>query len=91
MRVRNYFLRITAAVLLLLAVYAGICSFATLHRALTQPYLMAGEVRVNFMGYYFMSLGYGLLCILLLAPSVLLFVLPGGKRAFRKDPGAGKE
>ena len=46
----------------------------TLYKACTQPYLLAGTVRLNFMGYYMMAAVYGGLCVGLTMLIVLLLL-----------------
>ena len=54
--------------------YNGISCFMTLYKACTQPYLLAGTVRLNFMGYYMMAAVYGGLCVGLTMLIVLLLL-----------------
>ena len=54
--------------------YNGISCFMTLYKACTQPYLLAGTVRLNFMGYYMMAAVYGGLCVVLLLFIVFLLL-----------------
>ena len=66
MFVKNKIGRFTIiAVLVLVCFYNGICCAATLHRAVTQAYLLSGTVRYGFMGYYIISAVNGIICFLL--------------------------
>lgn len=66
MFVKNKIGRFTIiAVLVLVCFYNGICCAATLHRAVTQAYLLSGTVRYGFMGYYIISAVNGIICCLL--------------------------
>ena len=66
MFVKNKIVRFTIiAVLVLVCWYNGICCVATLHRAVTQAYLLSGTVRYGFMGYYIISAVNGIICFLL--------------------------
>ena len=66
MFVKNKIVRFTIiAVLVLVCFYNGICCAATLHRAITQPWLLLETVRFEFMGYYIMSAVNGIICFLL--------------------------
>ena len=65
MFVKNKIVRFTIiAVLVLVCFYNGICCAATLHRAVTQAYLLSGTVRYGFMGYYIISAVNGAICLL---------------------------
>lgn len=52
-------------VLALVILYTGLCCIATLLKAGSQPYLLAGTVRLDFCGYYMMAAANGAACILL--------------------------
>ena len=54
--------------------YNGISCFMTLHKACTQPYLLAGTMRFDFMGYYMMAAVHGGLCVGLTLLIVLLLL-----------------
>lgn len=60
------------------ALYNGIACGVTLYKAGGQPYLMAGTVRFDFMGYYMMSAMHGAICLLLVL-FLALFVRWTGK------------
>ena len=45
--------------LALICLYTGISCAAALMKSLSQPYLVSGTVRYDFVGYYIMSAAYG--------------------------------
>jgi len=81
MRVKKIVRAILLSALILLGGYTGICCGATLNKALGQPYLLSGGVKWHFTGFYILSAGYGLLCLLCIA----LFIV--AVRIFRKKKG----
>ena len=71
--------RIACAALAAVAVYAGISAVATLHKALTQPHLLAGTVRHDFLGYYMRAGIAGAICLLSAGIGIFLLTLPLGE------------
>lgn len=68
-------IKAAAAVFFLVCLYMGISCFATLYRALTQPYLMSGTVRFDYMGYYIMSAVHGACSVISLAAAIVCVVV----------------
>lgn len=58
----------------LLILYTGISCIAMLCKADTQPYLMSGAVRYDFMGYYILSACSGTVCLLSAAALLLILI-----------------
>ncbi len=54
--------------------YNGISCFMTLYKACTQPHLLAGTMRFDFMGYYMTAAVHGGLCVGLTMLIVLLLL-----------------
>ncbi len=72
MLVKQKSLRIAAAaVLLAIAVYAGISCAAALLKAIGQPYLLSGTVRYDFTGYYLIAAVCGAVSLLSAAGAIL--------------------
>lgn len=64
MFIKNRKIRIGILIALaIVAVYSGISSIATLHKATIQPYLLEGVVEYHFLGYYMMAALSGVVCI----------------------------
>ena len=75
--------RIACAALAAVAVYAGISAAAILHKALTQPHLLAGTARHDFLGYYMMAGIAGAICLLAVGIGILLLLRDGKERRHR--------
>ena len=75
MFMRNKIVRtILCAALGGIGLYAGISCVATWHKAATQPYLMAGTVRFDFMGYSMLAVINGAVCIAAVLALTLLLI-----------------
>lgn len=57
--------------------YNGVSCVVTLYKAGSQPYLLSGTARFDFLGYYMMAAMHGVICIVL---AVLLILLVRRKR-----------
>ena len=66
------------------SVYNGIACAAVLYKAGSQPYLLSGAERFDFMGYYMMAAMHGGMCMALAAVLVLLV-----RRRRKSDGGNG--
>lgn len=73
MFIKNKLFRLIIYVMIsLIILFSGISCIATLHKAITQPYLVSDGIRFNFMGYYMMAAMNGLVCIIFILTFVLL-------------------
>lgn len=76
---KNRIIRMVVCVLLgVLCLYTGISCLAVLHRAASQPYLVSGSERFDFMGYDIMAAANGAACIV--SAVLLVFLLVSRRR-----------
>lgn len=57
-----------------IGLYTGISCVATGYKAATQPYLMAGTVRFDFMGYTIIAVLNGVICVVAVLALTLLLI-----------------